>query len=282
MDELAEATSDAALRRILDQLPHGLPATYDRILSRILTHSDADILKRGLKWVAAACRPLTLPEFQEAAVIQPSHIQWPGDEIPRGSNFLRMFHGLLINDRDKTIRFAHHSVLQHMTEPEMLLNGRYFSTSLVRFSIKDAQYLAANVCMSYLQFTDLQRALTIPDKNDRKVTINTVFRNKGPMAIPATLGLNKRLYQIPQKLLGLDPTKCTEFDFAKYGTPDDKSASKDLLEKYGEYVQILRFLFCQVSLHFRDAVITRLEPFYLCRFSNNKAPFFTFLLFNQL
>ena len=191
-----------------------------------------------MQWVAAARRPLRVEEFQEAVATLPEDTQWDGAKIPDIDKLLQSCHGLIVRDSTRNIHFAHHTVIQYLLKLGATNEPYYYhkflqSRMLPHFTIDDANFLAAQVCATYLQFSDFQRAVTAHEGNNRKLTVNTVFRNKGPLAIPGTLGLNRHFYSVPQKVLGLDSSRVGDFDFSKYVRSKPVRPAAGLRKQYG-------------------------------------------------
>ena len=192
-----------------------------------------------MQWVAAACRPLKTEEFQEAAAVEPDDTQWNGEKIPDLDKLLQSCHGLVVRAGDRHIHFAHQTVLQYIFKSEV--SRDLYGTKNVKsveqvlfFKLDDAKLLVAQVCATYLQFADFQRSMTLHDERNQRMTINTVFKNSGPLAIPGTLGIHRRLYGVPQKLRGLNAARAVDLDFAKYLNRGFQRPTPRLTKKYGK------------------------------------------------
>ena len=103
--------------RVLQDLPTGLPETFNRILRR-LQHSEFAnpiLSKKILSLIAAAKRPLTIEELQIAISIEPGQKEWDAENfVSDMSRPLNSCGSLLLCDEDNsTVHFVHQSVKQH-------------------------------------------------------------------------------------------------------------------------------------------------------------------------
>lgn len=220
---------------------------------------NADNVRFALRWIACARRPLKVEELQEAAAFTPSSYppgspdhRWDVEKIPDADRLLQSCHGLVVRDRDGSVRFAHHTVRQFLliipSEAEEALGiGQAASTQrdqtsakragLLKFTKSQAERSIAELCATYLCFSDFESALTTTEKQ-QNLTINTIFKQGGPVAIPASLGIRRQLYDIPYRFLGgKSDFKVPDIDYAKHvRTKTAKVApSSDLRAKYGMY-----------------------------------------------
>ncbi|KAG7006857.1 hypothetical protein G7Y79_00012g031930 [Physcia stellaris] len=227
--DLCEAASDARIRETLKNLPRGLDETYNRMLYKASNSLNAVNVKFALRWIACARRPLKVEELQEAAAFVSSNNthgspdqRWDADKIPDADKLLQSCHGLVVRDRDGTVRFAHHTVRQFL-----LITPSPFTRSEAETSI-------AELCATYLCFSDFESALTTTEKQ-QNLTINTIFKQGGPVAIPASLGIRRQIYDIPYRFLGgQSDFKVPDIDFAKQVRMRSAkvSVSSDLRAKY--------------------------------------------------
>jgi len=235
--ELSEAASPAAIREILGNLPHGLSETYERIIDRVSISSNAIYAQRAMRWVACARRPISIGELQEAVAFTTSDMSWDIDKVVDGDKLLQSCRGLIVREKNSKVRFAHHTVRQFL----LVSNDNHQSFGLNKknhpflFTIGHAERTIAEMCATYLCFSDFESAL-VTSERQRHLTINTIFRNGGPAAIPAALGLNKSIHSISYKLFGSRSNmKIPDIEFCKYvgGQSAQGRPSLPLRTKYG-------------------------------------------------
>ena len=220
--DLCEASSDAAIRAVLEHLPDGLYETYMRMLSKISKSGNRDLARRVIRWTACARRPMKILELREAVAFGMADQSWDADKIPDEKKVLESCCGLIVRDAHSEIRFAHHSVHTFLVSSRLYAEDQNIPPADLDsffFSLDEAEVLAAEVCARYLCFSDFQSALvpTDPTDKDRSLTINRVFKSGGPVAIPASLGLNKRMYDIPYRIFGVkSDIRVPNIDFAQY------------------------------------------------------------------
>jgi hypothetical protein len=65
----------------MKDLPQGLHATFIRCLTKIHAHSSRDRLRRALRWVVCATRPLTLAELADAVAIEEMQDSWDVEKV---------------------------------------------------------------------------------------------------------------------------------------------------------------------------------------------------------
>ena len=196
------------------------------------------MMRQGMQWIAVARRPLSIAEFQEAAIIDPNDTQYEEDKVPDAQKLLQSYHGLVIRTHDDTVRFAHHTVLQYLTSLADTLRtgsnpGPEPPEVALALTLEDAHFLTAQVCATYLQFTEFQRALIQPDEGSKRLNVSSVVSDRGLLGIPRSLGINERLYSVSQKLLGLKAVKTVDFDMRKVLKTSEDEPSGNMLEKYG-------------------------------------------------
>ena len=213
-------------------------------------------VKFALRWIACARRPLKVEELQEAAAFISSNNthgspdqRWDADKIPDADKLLQSCHGLVVRDRDGTVRFAHHTVRQFLLiipspVDKSVEIGRAASSQFaakgvdqLKFTRSEAETSIAELCATYLCFSDFESALTTTEKQ-QNLTINTIFKQGGPVAIPASLGIRRQIYDIPYRFLGgRSDFQVPDIDFAKQVRMRSAkvSPSSDLRAKYGMY-----------------------------------------------
>lgn len=202
---------------------------------------------------------MKVEELQEAAAFTSSSDthgspdqRWDAEKIPEADRLLQSCHGLVVRDRDGTVRFAHHTVRQFLLvkpsatdkipQTGQAANSQHDQTSVMRadlfkFTKSQAETSIAELCATYLCFSDFETALTTTEKQ-QNMTINTIFKQGGPVAIPASLGIRRQMYNIPYRFLGgKSDFKVPDIDFVKQVRMKSArvSPSLDLRAKYGMY-----------------------------------------------
>ena len=239
--DLCEAMTDQSIRQILENLPRGLDETYQRIVQKAATSLNYIHVQRALHWVACSRRPLKVAELREAAAFETTDKCWDAEKLPHVDKLFQSCHGLLVREQDSSVRFAHHTVRQYLLSPGILHSRSYLSQDVVgnilRFTASEANATVAQMCATYLSFSDFESAL-VTTEEQRNVTINTVFRKGGPVAIPATLGIDRYKYSIPYRFFGGNSNlKVPNVDFAKFVNKGSghRQRSPNLDDKYGEF-----------------------------------------------
>lgn len=194
LKDLCNASSDFEIRTILKNLPMGLGETYKRILIKISqSPSGARLARKMFEWATVAKRPLHIEEFKEAVAFDQSDKSWNEDKIPHEDRMFEACRGLIIKDtEDQTVRFAHHTVPQYLTENLSTIVDPFFKISAV-----EAQIFAGHTCVSYLLFSDFETQLTTAPLN---LGNQGVLQSGGPLKIPDILGI-KAPITLPYRLL---------------------------------------------------------------------------------
>lgn len=245
-------------------MPRGLDETYVRILYRASQSLNAIKVERALKWVACARRHLKIEELQEATAFDSSDQRWDAEKVPDAEKLLQSCHGLIVRDKDSTVRFAHHTVCQFLLQGWLDIQPafrQYKAASQLCFTKSEAEVTIAEMCATYLCFSDFESALTTTD-DQRKLTINTVFKRGGPVAVPGTLGIHRSIYDIPYRIFGGQPSlKVPDIDFAKHvrSRSSDRVPSPDMRSKYGTYIHSPAKPLHQRALELDSSFPTNLE-----------------------
>lgn len=159
IEELCYAENEEAIHQVLDHLPRTLRETYDRIVLRVSRKPRGpELLKtaqRVLRWIISARRPLSSSELGEAIAIR-----WDDKTLNQqrvvctDMHILEACSNLVVQATDGTIRLAHHTVQEYLTQaadPDLADMGR--SPSL---QLGDTHALITNACLTYLLFTDFR------------------------------------------------------------------------------------------------------------------------------
>ncbi|KAL8784999.1 MAG: hypothetical protein Q9195_008810 [Heterodermia aff. obscurata] len=232
LDDLCEASSDAAIRQTLKDLPSGLVETYGRIMSKVKSRADMEISTKVFMWIAAAKRPLQIDELQEAVAFDKNDEFWDSEKVPDSRIIKRSCRNLIVFDDDASVRFAHHTVLQFIVSKSDQLH----TNSQNCFDPRMASRLVAGTCIAYLSFSDFETQVTLrpPEMKPRDAGI----LNKGAMAqVSETLGLGalgSALFNIPYLLRGGNSNvKGSEINHTFLKKPPKREAlAPALAEKY--------------------------------------------------
>ncbi|KAF4812221.1 hypothetical protein CGCTS75_v014083 [Colletotrichum tropicale] len=227
IEDICSCPTDDAIRQTLDILPRKLSDTFNRALERILASPIpfiVDLARRIFRWVATVHRPLTRWELGEALgveILQKSSIE--GQIINTTERIPSWCENLVqIEAGDDTVRFFHHSIKTYLLEME----PPYMVPELATFHIdkKAWDHEVGEVCLTYLNFSDFERALTkfSPDtKSLPEITSShakqIALSNEG-RSIPAIVGNQTALialsdskkYKVIQFLQGLLKPKSGE------------------------------------------------------------------------
>ena len=214
----------------------------------------ARLVQKLFKWIACARRPLKVDEITEAVAFEPSEKSLDVTKIPDEVLLIESCKGLVVRDlRDRTVRFAHHTVQQHLLSDVSDRSADFFC-----FRFHEADAWVGTLCVSYLCFSDFETQVTkLPPK--RKFEREGLLESEGPLGIPSILGLHRSLLQIPYRLLGGKPAmKAPEIDYTNHVTlPGNPSAnaSVDIKDKY----KLLDYVINHWEPHTRHSVKTESE-----------------------
>ncbi|KAF2803796.1 uncharacterized protein BDZ99DRAFT_163042 [Mytilinidion resinicola] len=144
---------------LLEALPRKIADLYSLLLQRLTNGADdrAERAKKAFQWVIYSKRPLTIGELEEAVSISINQKSWQSPssilDIPR----LARLCGNLVNcdEANRTVSLAHHTV-------ESFLLGCSGRREVASFAIEEtkAEQYMADICLTYLSFTDFHKALT--------------------------------------------------------------------------------------------------------------------------
>ena len=177
IEDIAQLDTDEEIISALKQLPKDLPATYERLLGKVLAHGKENLVEKVLSWVAIAQRPMTLMELREAISIKADQKRIDRNRMINDINSIIRwsFNLLTLDEENFVVQFAHYTVKEH------LLRSRPLNNQLERFAFdeKTLNTYAAMTCCTYLQLSDFERQI-VPSKLHRlrmepKQIVNTVF-----------------------------------------------------------------------------------------------------------
>jgi hypothetical protein len=131
---------------------------YSLLLQRVAkrTGDQAERAKKTFQWVIYSQRPLTIRELEEAVSITADQKSWQSPSFRLDAPRLAKLSGNLIefDEANETVSLAHHTVGAFLES--------YDNEDTARFTIEEArteQYLA-DICLTYLSFTDFHQAVT--------------------------------------------------------------------------------------------------------------------------
>lgn len=149
MDELDRQDTDKERRSVLEQLPAGIHALYDRSMDRIqaIQGPRRDRVIRLLQLALCAFRPLTVEELSAALAVQIGSSRLDPDDTPNVrklfSEYCQSF--LEINPKSDFVQVLHASVKDYLTDST---NGEPF----VHLG-KAHAYMTA-ICLTFINFED--------------------------------------------------------------------------------------------------------------------------------
>ena len=259
--ELCDAASDDGIREILENLPEGLYDTYTRIFQKIAKTGSKTTALKTLMWMVCSRRLLRVEELQEAVAFDSHDKSWNADKIPDADKMIKSCHGLVVRDTENdNVRLAHHTVQQYLVFAQGRLQDTgsegfeestaataivHFWPELHRFRCdpRSAEVLAGTLCMTYLCFSDFSTAVSrIGD--DKKIDLAAAFKDRGPVSIPAALGLGKGFGSLPYKFFGSrNNFKMPDIDYSKYYHvgPRDRRPSPDFRKKFALLEYVIEF-----------------------------------------
>ena len=215
-------TCDEDIIQALENLPPDLPATYQRILSRI-TGTQAELLKPVFGWVLVARQPLTLAQLREAIAIEPCQPYTVEKRIRKDmSRAIEWSKSLLVLDEDaSTVQLTHPSVKQFFLDPSRpaILAGSTFDNVQL-------ENLAGEVCVTYLHFSDFERTLVGRYPGGAEAIPKSVYSN-----MTAESSKSKTVSRIAEKFwrfktTGQAPALGRALDDARYATYQPVLASQ--------------------------------------------------------
>lgn len=116
LHDLCDQKSDDQILALLEDLPHDLPQTFERILRRCIRKHEIDICRQMFRWAAVSRRPLTLAELREAITIEPLQEDWRPERLINDMKKAVACCGnvLFIDEEDQVVQFTHSSVKQYL------------------------------------------------------------------------------------------------------------------------------------------------------------------------
>ncbi|TGO61109.1 hypothetical protein BOTNAR_0134g00070 [Botryotinia narcissicola] len=141
-------------QRIINKLPSGLTATYERFLLSI--HSDYQIIaNKLLHFIVGSMRSLSLDELRILLAIQPHHRnmeQVEGECQPNISETIQGILGPLVRISDNKVSLVHQSAKEFLQNLWTWKDNPL--SQMFGVKVEEANYLLAEATMSYLLLDD--------------------------------------------------------------------------------------------------------------------------------
>lgn len=159
IESLCSMETDHAIRLALENLPKGLPETFERILKRSeKTGSSPSYQRPILELLSVAQRPLTVDELREALSVLPGDTNWDPSRLLNNIMKILACCGSLvcIDEEELTLRLVHHSVKQYLlaglvqTQNDRISNGNH------SIAEKSAHDRMSGIIITYLNYSDRQ------------------------------------------------------------------------------------------------------------------------------
>lgn len=168
--------SPSDILKLLENPPKDLAEAFNQALHRI---SDTRYGKTIFQLIATAKRPLTISELKIALHVKPGDTDWTSItlSLPQDETAIVGLCGgdlLEIDEEDMTVRFIHHSVVQHLQQPML---SEHQSTPC-HFREYEADIHMGLICTTYLNYSIFNTALytvntaviVTPDQFTHKIT----------------------------------------------------------------------------------------------------------------
>ncbi len=156
--------SQKDFKRIIEELPNTLSATYEKLLGDIPMQYQP-LAAKLLHFLIASSRPLTLDEMRILVAIQGSHHNMADVEEETQPNIQETLEGVLgslVRIWDRRIYFVHQSFKEYLlTLPNGLQSALAGTYGIDQHK---ADLLLANSCVSYLMLEDFNRDLFLRDQ----------------------------------------------------------------------------------------------------------------------
>ena len=161
LDILLNSHSDEDVKAALLSLPEDLDETWVRLLQDVDSANsnprNHEKIRRILRWLVSAVRPLKVDEIKEAIAVEECQMHRNRNAEVKDAQIVDLCGPLVsINEETNELSLAHFSL------KEFLLSGKLLDTSEVRarkynITTSEANAYAAMISLTYLSFRDLFR-----------------------------------------------------------------------------------------------------------------------------
>ncbi|KAH7348858.1 hypothetical protein BKA65DRAFT_550923 [Rhexocercosporidium sp. MPI-PUGE-AT-0058] len=216
--DLCEAESDHGIKCVLENLPKSLGETYDRLLAKITGDERRGMILRMFKWIVCSRRPLLVEELREAIAFTLDDEEWKGEKIVTSIHrLIRACGNLVIIDGDtRVVQFAHYTVQQYLLAS---------SIGFFHFTSQDANFMAGEFCIAYLNFSNFETQVTKFRANAyTDMTSLGMLASRGSLIAPDLPG--QFMYHLWNNWWGPGATP-RELNIAKYA-PEIQAKKNDL------------------------------------------------------
>ena len=144
-------------RKALETLPTDLYKSFAGIITRIREcPGKAKLGMQVLMWVHFAYEPLELAELQHALAVEEGDTELDVDNIPSQKALLDCCLGLVLIDKEKTVRFVHYTLAE------------YFRKNIKKEFPDGCNYIS-KTCLTYLNFGGLRQHCTSINSLEEKL-----------------------------------------------------------------------------------------------------------------
>ncbi|KAF5585825.1 hypothetical protein FPANT_7379 [Fusarium pseudoanthophilum] len=155
IEDICSRKTDPEIRQALQLIPADLPATFDRVLGRIVKRRNQDVAKKAFMWTNATLQPLTWLQLREALSIKPGQHTLRQEDLISGIERLPAWceNLIYVEETDNTVRFSHHSI------QEYLLASNSGEHRALHIDPDQSDKLAGEVCITYVNLDNFQTTL---------------------------------------------------------------------------------------------------------------------------
>lgn len=222
--------TEKAIRQTLQNLPKDLGETYFRIIENIRNSRGGalkfDMVKKIVRWVICARRPLRIDELEEAVGLEKTdtHLHTERSATGAGRKLMAACGNLLVyNKEDCTVTLAHSTVQQFLCNLSLPTD--------VHFDFSAADTEIGEICIAYLCFSDFETQLTktsTPVLVDRKEAERIIW-NAVPLS-SYVRGFTSRWHS--RRSLSSDESSTLQFSFPVVAGPAPALTAKYAFLQY--------------------------------------------------
>ncbi|KAK1844748.1 nacht domain protein [Colletotrichum chrysophilum] len=155
IEDISTRRSDEDIRQALLDIPRNLPDTFDRVLQRIQSKGNTEVVCSVFRWTAAACYPLALKQLSE---VLNTKINQSSSQESRHVNGISHLPAccenlIQVEDGSETVHFSHHSIRSYLLGPLKKAIPDF------NLNLQDCEDFIGDICLTYLNFSDFQTAL---------------------------------------------------------------------------------------------------------------------------